>query len=43
MNGNKIIGEAQYLNKSNGDYIPFRIKMTNTNCHKIRPILNQTD
>ena len=27
------IGEANYLNKSNGDYIPVKIWMKELNCH----------
>ena len=35
MYDKKIIGEAMYLKKGNGDYIPFRIEITGTDCKKI--------
>ena len=38
---NKTIGEAKYLQKSSGDYIPFSIKMFNTNCHKIDQMIQK--
>ena len=36
----KKIGSATYLNKSNGQYIPFRIYMDGTNCNLIQPMLD---
>ncbi len=35
------IGSASYLNKSNGLYIPFEIKMQGTNCALIKPSLEK--
>ena len=35
MYDNNTIEEATYLNKSNGDYIPLRIEMTDANFSKI--------
>ena len=35
MYENKIIGQANYFQKSIGDYIPFRIKMNGPGCDKI--------
>jgi len=39
MYNNNTIGEAIYLNKSNGDYIPIRLYL-GYSCDKIEPILN---
>ena len=33
------IGSASYLNKSNGLYIPFELRMHGTNCALIKPSL----
>ena len=35
MNGNKTIGQANYLTKSNGEWIHFGILMGGTDCDKI--------
>ena len=35
MKDNKQIGAAKYLNKTNGDYIPFRMLIGGTNCSHI--------
>ena len=35
----KKIGSATYLNKSTGEYIPFRVYMDGANCDLIRPML----
>ena len=34
------IGSAMYLNKSSGQYIPFILKMTDTSCSLIEPMLD---
>ena len=39
MNG--TIGEAKYLWKSNGDFIPFRLMITGSNCNEINKMLNK--
>ena len=36
---NKTIGEAKYLQKGNGDYIPFRIRIKVYKCETITPII----
>ena len=42
MYDNKTIRKAIYLKKSNGDYIPFRIRLSNSNCSKIQKMINKT-
>ena len=42
MYDKKQIGEANYLKKRNGQYIPFRIRMNGTNCNSIQPMLDKT-
>ena len=39
MKYKKDIGGADYLRKSNGDYINFRIKMFPTNCDDINAMI----
>ena len=39
----KKIGSATYLNKTNGQYIPFKIQMDGANCKLIQQILDKTD
>ena len=34
--GHNKIGSATYLNKSNGEYIPFKLWMSGTNCDRIQ-------
>ncbi len=36
----KKIGSATYLNKSNGQYIPFGINMGRIDCKLIQPMLD---
>ncbi len=38
----KKIGSATYLNKTNGEYIPFEVLMVGTNCDLIKPMLDKT-
>ena len=40
MNSENRIGAANYLQKGNGDYIPFRIFITRTTCDKINLMLS---
>ena len=40
MYKNKSLGSAMYLNKSSGQYIPFILKMTDTSCSLIEPMLD---
>ena len=35
MNSKNLIGGAKYLQKGNGDYIPFRMYITDAKCDKI--------
>ena len=35
----RTIGNATYITKGNGDYIPFRIEMRGTNCDYINEML----
>ncbi len=35
MFAKKLIGAANFLNKNNGDLIPFKILMNGTDCDKI--------
>ena len=35
------IGNATYLRKGTGDYIPFRLKMEHANCKKIDKMLKK--
>ena len=37
-----IIGEANYLKTLNGDIIPLRIMLQNTNCDKISKMLTKS-
>ena len=37
----KTIGEAKYLKKGSGDYIPFRMELMFTNCDKINEMLGE--
>ena len=37
----KKIGSAKYLNKSNGEYIPFGVRMSGTNCTYIQKMLDE--
>ena len=37
MNG--TIGEAKYLQKGSGDFIPFKLAILNTNCAQIEKML----
>ena len=39
----KKIGSATYLNKSNGEYIPFKLNLYGTNCTLIQPMLDKTN
>ena len=39
----KKIGSAMYLNKSNGQYIPFRVSIDGANCTLIQPMLDKID
>ena len=39
-NKDKKIGSAMYLNKSNGQYIPIRVRMNGTDCTLIKPMLD---
>ena len=39
----KEIGQVLYLNKSNGDYIPFYLEIQKNDCNGILPILNDAD
>ena len=39
---NKTIGEAKYLQKGNGDYIPFRVAISDINCDTINSMLDKT-
>ena len=41
MKDKKQIGVAKYLKKRNGDYIPFRILISGTNCTQINSILDK--
>ena len=34
------IAAAKYLQKKNGDYFPFRMKVSHTKCEKINKMLN---
>ena len=36
---NQTIGKATYLEKGNGDYIPFRLWMRGINCNEIDEML----
>jgi hypothetical protein len=36
----KKIGSAMYLNKSNGQYIPFKVYLDGASCDLIQPMLN---
>ena len=40
-NKDKKIGSAMYLNKSNGQYIPIRVRMNGTDCTLIKPMLDE--
>jgi hypothetical protein len=39
----KKLGSATYLNKSNGLYIPFVVRLDGTNCTMIQPMLDKND
>ena len=38
----KKIGSAMYLNKSNGEYIPFKVSMSYAYFNLIQPMLDNT-
>ena len=42
MFANKTIGEAKYLQKSSGDYIPFRMEFIDSDCDLINEILKES-
>ena len=35
------IGNATYLKKGSGDYVPFRLRIEDTNCNKIIKMLDR--
>ncbi len=39
----KEIGQALYLNKSNGDYIPFYLEIQKNDCDEILSAVNNDD
>ena len=43
MHANKTIGQAKYLKKDIlQQYIPIRIQMSDTDCTKIQPMIDQS-
>jgi hypothetical protein len=43
MFANKTIGEAKYLQKGNGDYIPFRMEIEGSNCDKFNKMIESSN
>ncbi len=41
MHENKTIGEATYLRKENGDYIPFRIQIVGSYINNIQNMIDK--
>ena len=41
MHSNNKIGSATYINKSDGEYIPFRVRFHGTNCNFIQQMVDE--